>query len=82
YDFEKSMQARFVTSAATGTQLIKDEVVPTSFQFDLYLAGTIQDLATIYVVLENVIDSEYYIVPYYYKQPQMLRLGVSWVLFD
>ena len=82
YDFEKSMQARFVTSAATGTQLIQDEVVPTSFQIDLYLAGTIQELATIYVVLENVIDSEYYIVPYYYKQPQMLRLGVSWILFD
>lgn len=82
YDFEKSMQARFVTSTATGTQLIKDEVVPTSFQIDLYLAGTIQDVATIYVVLENIVDSEYYIVPYYYKQPQMLRLGVSWILFD
>ena len=82
YDFEKSMQTRFVTSTATGTQLINDEIVPTSFQIDLYLAGTIQDAATIYVVLENVIDNKYYIVPYYYKQPQMLRLGVSWILFD
>ena len=82
YDFEKSMQSQFVTNAATGTQRIKDEAVPASLQIDLFLAGTIQDAATIFVVLENVIDSEYYIVPYYYKQPQMLRFGVSWILFD
>ena len=82
YDMEKSMQTRFVTSAATGTQLIKNEIVPTSFQLDLYLAGTIQDAATIFVVLENLTANEYYIVPYYYKQPQMLRFGVSWILFD
>ena len=82
YDFEKSMQTQFVTSDATGTHLIKDEVVPISFQFDLFLAGTIQEVATVFFVLENVINNEYYIVPYYYKQPQMLRLGVSWILFD
>ena len=82
YDFEKSMQTRFVTSDATDTHLIKNEFVPTSFQFDLFLAGTIQEVATVFFVLENVINNEYYIVPYYYKQPQMLRLGVSWILFD
>ncbi len=82
YDFEKSMQVRFVTSDASGTHLIENETVPTSFQFDLFLAGTIQEVATVFFVLENVINSEYYIVPYYYKQPQMLRLGVSWILFD
>lgn len=82
YDFEKSMQTRFVTSDAGGTHLIKNEIVPTSFQFDLFLAGTIQEVATVFLVLENVTANDYYIVPYYYKQPQMLRLGVSWILFD
>ncbi|MEN8192312.1 MAG: putative porin [Bacteroidota bacterium] len=82
YDYEKSMQARFVTSSADGIHLLNNEFVPQSFQFDLFFAGTIQDAATIFVILENVIDNEYYIIPHYYKQPQMLRLGVSWLLYD
>lgn len=82
YDIEKSMQARFVTVDGVSSDLLNDKTVPQTFQLDLYFAGTIQELATIFIVLENVIDNEYYIVPYYYKQPQMLRLGVSWILFD
>jgi hypothetical protein len=49
---------------------------------DLFLAGTIQERATVFVTLENVLNSEYYIVPYYIKQPITLRFGVSWLLFD
>ena len=76
------MQVRFVTVDGVSSDLLSDKTVPQTFQLDLYFAGTIQELATIFIVLENVIDNEYYIVPYYYKQPQMLRLGVSWILFD
>ena len=77
YDFEKSLQ---MTSELT--QLLSYSDVPASFQLDLYLAGTIQDRATIFVTLENLLDSDYYIAPYYFKQPLTMRLGVSWLLFD
>jgi len=56
--------------------------VPSSFQLNLFLSGTIQERATIFVTLENVLDSEYYIVPYFIKQPITLRFGVSWLLYD
>ncbi|MDA3860196.1 MAG: hypothetical protein PF445_03130 [Melioribacteraceae bacterium] len=77
YDFEKSLQ---ITTELT--PLVQYDSVPSSFQLDLFLAGTIQESATIFVTLENVLDTEYYIVPYYFKQPITLRFGVSWLLFD
>ena len=77
YDFEKSLQ---FTSELT--QIVNYLDVPSSFQLDLYLAGTIQKRATIFVIFENLLGTEYYIAPYYFKQPLTMRLGVSWLLFD
>jgi len=77
YDFEKSLQ---IGSELT-TMIHYSDVLP-SFQLDLYLAGTIQKRATIFVTLENILDTDYYIAPYYFKQPITMRLGVSWLLFD
>lgn len=77
YDYEKSLQ---ITSELSS--LVYYDNVPASFQLDLFLAGTIQERATVFVTLENVLNSEYYIVPYYIKQPITLRFGVSWLLFD
>ena len=77
YDFEKSLQFR-----SELTQMVSYLDVPTSLQLDLYLAGTIQKRATIFVTFENLLGTEYYIAPYYFKQPLTLRLGVSWLLFD
>ena len=77
YDFEKSLQI-----TKTPTSLISFSPIPASIQVDLLLAGTIQDRATIFVTMENVLDSEYYVIPYYFKQSRTLRFGVSWLLFD
>lgn len=77
YDFEKSLQ---MTSELT--PLVDYSDVPTSFQLDIFMAGTIQELATIFVTIENILDTEYYIAPYYFKQPLTLRLGVTWLMFD
>ncbi|MBU1798762.1 MAG: hypothetical protein KKF21_10335, partial [Bacteroidetes bacterium] len=77
YDFEKSLQ---ITSDLT--PMVDYSEVPSSFQLDLFMAGTIKERATIFVTLENVLDTEYYIVPYYFKQPITLRFGVSWLLYD
>lgn len=77
YDFEKSLQ---ITNELTPMVHYSD--VPSSYQLDLYMAGTIQELATIFITLENILDSEYYVVSYYFKQPITLRFGVSWLMFD
>ncbi len=77
YDFEKLLQFR-----SELTQMVSYSDVPASFQLDLYLAGTIQKRATIFVTFENLLGTEYFIAPYYFKQPLTMRLGVSWLLFD
>ncbi len=77
YDFETLAQ---ITDALT--PMVSFDSIPPSLQLDLFLAGTIQERATIFVTLENTLDSEYYIVPYYFKQPITLRFGVSWLLYD
>ena len=64
------------------TPLVNYSSVPASFQLDLFLAATIQKSATIFVTLENILNTEYYIVPYYFKQPITLRFGVSWLMYD
>lgn len=56
--------------------------VKPSVQFDFFLAGKIQDAATIYLVFENLLNEKYYIVPYYPKQERGLRLGVAWEFLD
>ena len=77
YDFEKLLQISTELSP-----MLNYSNVPSSFQLNLFLSGTIQERATIFVTLENVLDSEYYIVPYFIKQPITLRFGVSWLLYD
>jgi hypothetical protein len=77
YDYEKSLQL-----AQTLTPMVTFSAISPTFQLDLFLAGTVQEQATIFVTFENALDTEYYIVPYYFKQATTLRLGVSWLLYD
>jgi hypothetical protein len=56
--------------------------VKPSVQFDFFLAGKIQNAATVYFVFENLLNEKYYIVPYYPKQERGIRLGVSWEFVD
>jgi len=57
-------------------------MLPTDYQFDLFIAANIQNSATIYITFENLLDRNYYIVPYFPKQPRGLRIGVAWEFLD
>ena len=49
---------------------------------DLTLTGTIQKVAIIYFTWQNLLDNQYYMIPYYPMPRRALRFGISWVLFD
>jgi hypothetical protein len=66
----------------TGGAMPPTAEVNPSIQFDFFLAGKIQDAATVYFVFENLLNERYYIVPYYPKQERGIRLGVSWEFVD
>jgi len=60
-------------------------VFPTfspSFQVDFFLAGKIQNSATVYFIFENLLNAKYFIVPYYPKQARGIRFGVAWNFLD
>ncbi len=55
---------------------------PSSYKFDFTLVGEIQKTAIVYFTLENLLDNEYYITPYYPMPERNIRFGVAWELFN
>jgi hypothetical protein len=83
YDFEKNITSNYMYDPATqNAGLITPYQFPPTFQLDFFLAGKIQNLAIIYFVFSNMLDNNYFIVPYYPKQGRQLRFGVAWEFFD
>ena len=82
-DFEKSIFTNFFYDPiAQKVSLISLSPVSTSFQIDFFLAGKIQNSATVYFVFENLFNTKYFIVPYYPKQARGIRFGVAWEFLD
>ena len=77
YDFEKSMSAQYFFTNQNGIYQQNITVSP-SFQLDFFLIGEIRRRAILYFEFENILNNEYYVVPFYYKQPFGYRLGVAW----
>jgi hypothetical protein len=83
YDFEKSLPiAYYVSSNNSSPVFINSGLIPVSKQFDLFVAGTIQKYATVYIVFENLLSENYYIQPYYPLYPAGFRFGITWEFFD
>ncbi|MFC2083639.1 putative porin [Bacteroidota bacterium] len=83
YDFEKSVSSVYSFNRINSSiGFINDERIPSNYTIDLFIAGTIQDLAVVYFVFENLLDNQYYIVPYYPMNSQGIKIGLSWELFE
>lgn len=81
YDFEKALPAFYFSGNNVSDISQYGNVAPTQ-QLDVFISGTIQKKAIVYIVFENVLDTNYYLVPYYPMYPQGLRLGVAWEFLD
>jgi hypothetical protein len=88
---ERSFSLTDITSGISSSRIVNTEgnlgainysMLPTDYQFDLFIAANIQNSATIYITFENLLDRNYYIVPYFPKQPRGLRIGVAWEFLD
>ena len=52
------------------------------FRIDFTLAGLIQKAAYVYFTWENILDSQFYIIPYYPVPARNIRFGIAWELFN
>ena len=83
YDFEKKTVLTYeLMPGSSLPSLIRDEATLNSYQLDFFLAGEVQKTAIVYFVFENLLDTQYYIVPFYPKQSRGLRFGISWKFLD
>lgn len=56
--------------------------VDPSWKIDFSLIGEIQKVAIVYFTWENLLDTQYYIVPYYPMLSRSIRFGLAWELFN
>ncbi|MBI1937621.1 MAG: TonB-dependent receptor plug domain-containing protein [Ignavibacteriales bacterium] len=83
FDSQKSISTPYIVeNYYTGTIINSFDNYSPEFQIDFFLSGKIQDRAIVYFVFENLLDTKYFIVPYYPKQPRGMRFGVAWEFLD
>ena len=58
------------------------DVINDQFRIDFYLAGRIQDAATVYFIYENILNNQYFLVPYFPMPEGGIRIGLSWDFLD
>jgi len=51
-------------------------------RIDFTLAGEIQNSAIVYFAWENLLNENYYIVPYYPMPERSIRFGIAWEIFN
>lgn len=82
YDFERNISSYYQFDPSILSPDIINPTIASSFQIDFFLAGRIQNSATIYFVFENLLDARYFVIPYYPKQTRGIRFGVVWEFLD
>jgi hypothetical protein len=51
-------------------------------RLDLFISGDIQNTAIIFFTWENLLDTRYFLIPFYPMPPRGVRFGVNWQLFN
>lgn len=88
YLFDNNLDLKAgVVFALTGRQKYQSykfglvEVSPTT-SIDLSIAGEIRKAATVYFILENLLNKKYYITPFYPMPERNFRFGIAWEFLD
>lgn len=58
------------------------QTVGANSRLDFTLTGEIQKVAMVYFAWQNLLNSKYYLVPYYPMPARSIRFGISWELFN
>jgi outer membrane cobalamin receptor len=84
-DFERNISTTYTHLIGPSIRSIPNKSsgeFDPEFQLDFFLAGTIQENATLYFVFENLLNNKYFIVPFYPQRERGIRFGVAWEFFD
>lgn len=82
YDFQHFTGYTKEISSSGRLVNISNSELPSHHRLDLFVAGKIQNRATVYVAFENLLDVDFYDVPYYPVRGRNFRFGLAWELFN
>jgi hypothetical protein len=83
YDFEKDMTGPAVIPNSLPAYLSdRFKNVKPSYNIDIVAVGEIRKAAIVYLSYENVLGSDYYIVPFYPMYQRGLMFGISWAFLN
>ncbi len=80
-DFERNVPVKYFLQDSQ-VALLKNEYTDLVNTVDLFISATFQDAAVVNFVFENIFDQEYFIAPYYPKQGQGIRFGITWEILN
>lgn len=82
YDFQRMQNAYIDINGNPLSGFNSELFIDSNYQLDLFVAGTIRKRAIVYLVFENLLNEQYYLIPYYPIQPPGFRFGVTWEFLD
>ena len=82
YEFERGISTNNYSDSNLSSISYFTKTMSPSFQFDFFLAGKIQDAAIVYLVVENLLNEKYFLVPYYPMFGTGFRFGLAWEFLD
>ncbi len=82
YDFERGDGALYYMDDNLNVKRFFDPYAKNIARADLFVAGKIQGLATVYFVFQNIFDEQNYYIPVYPLEDRSIRFGFNWELFN
>lgn len=82
FRFDRAVYYKLSGSNGNVVEPLNPNNIGGNWDLDLFLAGTIQERATLYVTLQNVFDNQYFIVPYYPMPGITFRFGIAWEFYN
>jgi hypothetical protein len=85
YDYERnisSVYTSYISPTTNSLPVISLSSHSADYQIDFFVAGQIQENATLYFTFENIFNRKYFVVPYYPMYERGMRFGVAWEFFD
>lgn len=82
YDFERGEGALYYMDNNLNINRFFDPYNKNIVRADLFVAGKIQGLATVYFVFQNIFDEQNYYIPVYPLESRSIRFGFNWELFN
>jgi hypothetical protein len=62
--------------------IFRSNTAGPDLRLDFFISGEIQNRAIVFFTLENLLNTRYFIIPFYPMPPAGVRFGVNWELFN